>query len=89
MRKHILDPPNFLLILCPPLLTPNTTEHVVSIREFGCLCFNMASDFIGYTILVTLKDNPSAQIQGVVSNVIDTNLMLEDGQSSPRVVWRR
>ena len=52
------------------------------------MCFNMASDFIGYTILVTLKDHPSAQIQGVVSNVIDTNLMLEDGQSSPTVGWR-
>jgi enhancer of mRNA-decapping protein 3 len=40
----------------------------------------MASEFIGYTILVTLSDPPNAQIQGIVANVIDQKLHLQDGK---------
>jgi enhancer of mRNA-decapping protein 3 len=47
----------------------------------------MASEFIGYTILVTLSNPPNAQIQGVVSNVIDQKLHLQDGMS-PAVFTR-
>ncbi|ETN44991.1 YjeF family domain-containing protein [Cyphellophora europaea CBS 101466] len=38
----------------------------------------MASEFIGYTILVTLSTPPNAQIQGVVSNVVDQKLHLHN-----------
>jgi enhancer of mRNA-decapping protein 3 len=43
----------------------------------------MASEFIGYTILVTLSNPPNTQIQGVVSNVIDHKLHLQDGVLPP------
>lgn len=39
----------------------------------------MASDFVGYTILVTLQNPPNAQIQGVVADVVDQKLFLQDG----------
>jgi enhancer of mRNA-decapping protein 3 len=39
----------------------------------------MASDFVGYTILVTLQSPPNAQIQGVVANVVHQKLFLQDG----------
>jgi hypothetical protein len=42
----------------------------------------MASDFIGYTILVTLQNPPNAQIQGIVADVVNQKLFLENGASS-------
>ena len=38
----------------------------------------MASDFVGYTILVTLQNPPKAQIQGVVADVVNQKLFLQD-----------
>lgn len=40
----------------------------------------MASEFIGYTVLVTLASPPNAQVQGVVANVIGHTLILQDGR---------
>lgn len=42
----------------------------------------MASDFVGYTILVTLRNPPNAQIQGVVANVTNQKLILQNGNYS-------
>lgn len=39
----------------------------------------MASSFIGYTVLVTLKTPPNAQIRGIISNVTGQRLTLQDG----------
>lgn len=39
----------------------------------------MASDFVGYTVLVTLQNPPNAQIQGVVADVINQKLLLQNG----------
>jgi enhancer of mRNA-decapping protein 3 len=39
----------------------------------------MASSFIGYTVLVTLKSPPNAQIRGTISNVTGQRLTLQDG----------
>lgn len=40
----------------------------------------MASEFIGYTILVTLKSPPPAQqVQGIVADVVGQQLVLKDG----------
>ncbi|KAB8200153.1 peptidyl-prolyl cis-trans isomerase [Aspergillus parasiticus] len=38
----------------------------------------MASEFIGYNVLVTLRTPPNATVQGVVANVIGQRLMLRD-----------
>lgn len=38
----------------------------------------MASEFIGYNVLVTLRAPPDATIQGVVANVIGQRLMLQN-----------
>ncbi|KAF7588991.1 enhancer of mRNA decapping, partial [Aspergillus hancockii] len=38
----------------------------------------MASEFIGYNVLVTLRAPPNATVQGVVANVIGQRLMLRD-----------
>ncbi|KAE8356703.1 hypothetical protein BDV28DRAFT_154399 [Aspergillus coremiiformis] len=38
----------------------------------------MASEFIGYNVLVTLRTPPNANIQGVVANVIGQRLLLRD-----------
>ncbi|KIW33396.1 YjeF family domain-containing protein [Cladophialophora immunda] len=38
----------------------------------------MASDFVGYTILVTLQNPPHAQIQGVVADVVNQKLFLQN-----------
>ncbi|EXJ63453.1 uncharacterized protein A1O5_11502 [Cladophialophora psammophila CBS 110553] len=48
----------------------------------------MASDFVGYTILVTLQNPPHAQVQGVVANVVNQklflhNVLLWNGQRLP------
>ena len=39
----------------------------------------MASAFIGYSILVTLKSPPSRQLAGVVADVVEQTLILKDG----------
>lgn len=39
----------------------------------------MASGFVGYTVLVTLKSPPNAQIRGTVANVTGQRLTLQDG----------
>ncbi|KAK5248551.1 enhancer of mRNA decapping, partial [Exophiala xenobiotica] len=38
----------------------------------------MASEFIGYTILVTLRSPPNAQLQGVVADVVNQKLLLQN-----------
>jgi hypothetical protein len=49
--------------------------------------FIMASEFIGYTILVTLNGPPRLQqLRGIVSNVIEQRLVLKDGASIRRSV---
>lgn len=40
----------------------------------------MASQFIGYTVLVTLVSPPNAQLQGIVADVINKRLVLRDGK---------
>jgi enhancer of mRNA-decapping protein 3 len=47
----------------------------------------MASEFIGFNVLVTLRAPPNAQIQGEVSNVIGQRLMLRDGRSARCDDW--
>lgn len=39
----------------------------------------MASDFVGYNVLVTLRAPPDANVQGVVADVIGQRLMLKNG----------
>lgn len=41
----------------------------------------MASEFIGYNVLVTLRAPPGATVQGVVADVIGQRLMLQNGMS--------
>jgi len=45
------------------------------------LQLTMASDFIGDTILVTLRNPPNAQVQGVVANVVNQTLYLQHGMA--------
>jgi enhancer of mRNA-decapping protein 3 len=40
----------------------------------------MASEFIGYTILVTLRSPPNAKLQGVVADVVNQKLLLQNGR---------
>ena len=40
----------------------------------------MASQFIGYNVLVTLKAPPSQTLQGQVANVIGQRLILQNGR---------
>lgn len=42
----------------------------------------MAAEFIGYSILVTLRNPPGFQLDGVVSDVINQKLFLRDGRPS-------
>lgn len=40
----------------------------------------MASEFIGYTILVSLKSTPpTKQLRGIVADVVQQRLILKDG----------
>lgn len=39
----------------------------------------MATEFIGFNVLVTLKTPPNATIQGQVANVIGQRLILQNG----------
>lgn len=40
----------------------------------------MASEFIGYTILVSLKSaSPAQQLRGIVADVVEQQLVLKDG----------
>lgn len=41
----------------------------------------MASHFIGYNVLVTLKAPPNQTLQGQVANVIGQRLILQNGKS--------
>lgn len=42
----------------------------------------MASEFIGYTIIVTLKSPPPTQhLQGVVADVVEQQLVLKNGRA--------
>ena len=63
--------------------SPTSTKHLHPVaRQVSRLLkpyLTMASEFIGYTILVTLSTPPNAQIQGVVSNVVDQKLHLHNG----------
>ena len=38
----------------------------------------MAAEFVGYGVLVTLHEPPDAQLKGVVTNIVDHNLVLRD-----------
>ncbi|KAK2775116.1 enhancer of mRNA decapping [Emmonsiellopsis sp. PD_33] len=38
----------------------------------------MATDFVGYTVLVTLKSPPNSQVQGVVADVVGQRLTLQN-----------
>ena len=40
----------------------------------------MAAEFVGSTVLVTLISPPNAQIKGIVRNIQDQVLYLEDGK---------
>lgn len=40
----------------------------------------MASDFVGYTVLVTLSSPPNSQIHGTVANIVGQRLTLHDGE---------
>lgn len=40
----------------------------------------MASEFIGYNVLVTLRVPPNASVQGQVSDVVGQRLMLRNGK---------
>lgn len=40
----------------------------------------MASDFVGYTVLVTLSSPPNSQIRGTVANILGQRLTLHDGE---------
>jgi len=48
----------------------------------------MASQFIGYTVLVTLVSPPNAQLQGIVTDVINKRLELRDGEITKELQWR-
>lgn len=39
----------------------------------------MAAEFVGYSVLVTLKSPPNSQIQGVVADVVGHRLTLRNG----------
>ena len=47
----------------------------------------MATEFIGYTILVTLTNPPNAKLQGVVANVVGQQLALHDGRSPSEILF--
>lgn len=40
----------------------------------------MASEFIGYNVLVSLKAPPGGKLQGQVADVVGQRLMLQDGK---------
>mgnify|MGYP007126070113 CR=1 FL=1 len=46
---------------------------------FLCCRLIMESDFIGYTVLVTLKSPPNARVRGSVASVVGQRLTLKDG----------
>lgn len=41
----------------------------------------MASEFIGYNVLVTLQVPPGGKLQGQVANVIGQTLLLKNGMT--------
>jgi enhancer of mRNA-decapping protein 3 len=41
----------------------------------------MASEFIGYNVLVTLQVPPGGKLQGQVANVIGQTLLLKNGKA--------
>jgi enhancer of mRNA-decapping protein 3 len=41
----------------------------------------MASEFIGYNVLVSLRAPPGGKLQGEVADVIGQNLLLHNGMS--------
>lgn len=41
----------------------------------------MAADFVGLTVLVTLKSPNGARVQGLVADVVGQQLTLRDGKS--------
>jgi enhancer of mRNA-decapping protein 3 len=50
----------------------------------------MASEFIGYTIIVTLKSPPpTQQLQGIVADVVEQQLVLKDGTCSKYPILMR
>jgi hypothetical protein len=47
----------------------------------------MASEFVGSTVLVTLKSPPDAQVRGVVADIQNQVLFLRDGKFVLELVW--
>lgn len=83
-EKWLATPPAALILTshtCNLLVTSGPLfvhcEPCISAQESST---TMASEFIGYTILVTLSNPPNAQIQGIVSNVVDQKLHLQNGE---------
>lgn len=38
------------------------------------------AEYIGVTVLVTLRDPPSAKVRGIVTNIVDQRLCLSPGE---------
>lgn len=50
------------------------------------LAIVMAAEFIGYNVLVTLKEPPGGQLVGQVANVFGQRLLLQDGEHKKSLV---
>lgn len=42
----------------------------------------MASEFIGYSVIVSLREPPGGKLQGQVANVVGQNLLLQNGMAA-------
>ena len=40
----------------------------------------MAAEFIGSTVLVTLRSPPNGQVRGIVADIVNQQLTLHDGE---------
>jgi len=66
--------------------TASQPQHHSFLQPCTDLRFTMASEFIGYTILVTLQTPRNAQVQGVVADVANHKLLLQNGMSDPWIL---
>lgn len=48
----------------------------------------MAAEFIGLTVLVTLRSPPNAEVQGLVADVLGQQLILQDGNNTLSRLYR-
>lgn len=69
-----------------------TTVRIVCPQALDCAgnerLDTMAAEFIGYSIVVTLR-TPPGQVSGIVENVVNQQLILRDGQSYTSVRLER